>query len=264
MANEQNREEKRQYILSRIQEMCYFDDVFMTKCLEDYPTGIELMLRIIMNDNTLVVKEAQVQSVIKNLQGRSIRLDVKATDLKKKEYDVEMQRADSGARPKRARYNSSLMDANAILPGDDTELLPETYVIFITENDVLRGNLPIYHVERMIKENGKLFDDKSYIIYVNGEIKDETPLGKLMQDLSCANPDEMNYKELADRARFFKKDEEGRKIMSKIMEDIINHEKIEVAERMLDDGEISVDKIAKYLELPVEVVKELADNLQLV
>ena len=264
MANEQNREEKRQYILSRIQEMCYFDDVFMTKCLENYPTGIELMLRIIMNDHTLVVKEAQVQSVIKNLQGRSIRMDVKATDLKKKEYDVEMQRADSGARPKRARYNSSLMDANAILPGDDTELLPETYVIFIIENDVLRGNLPIYHVERMIKENGKLFDDKSYIIYVNGEIKDETPLGKLMQDLSCANPDEMNYKELADRARYFKKDKEGEKVMSKIMEEIINHEKIEVAERMLDDGEISVDKIAKYLELPVEVVKELADNLQLV
>lgn len=264
MANEQNREEKRQYILSRIQEMCYFDDVFMTKCLENYPTGIELMLRIIMNDHTLVVKEAQVQSVIKSLQGRSIRMDVKATDLKKKEYDVEMQRADSGARPKRARYSSSLIDANAILPGDDTELLPETYVIFITENDVLRGNLPIYHVERMIKENGKLFDDKSYIIYVNGEIKDETPLGKLMQDLSCANPDEMNYKELADRARYFKKDKEGEKVMSKIMEEIINHEKIEVAERMLDDGEISVDKIAKYLELPVEVVKELADNLQLV
>ncbi len=264
MANEQNREEKRQYILSRIQEMCYFDDVFMTKCLENYPTGIELMLRIIMNDHTLVVKEAQVQSVIKNLQGRSIRMDVKTTDLKKKEYDVEMQKADSGAKPKRARYNSSLMDANAILPGDDTELLPETYVIFIIENDVLRGNLPIYHVERMIKENGKLFDDKSYIIYVNGEIKDETPLGKLMQDLSCANPDEMNYKELADRARYFKKDKEGEKVMSKIMEEIINHEKIEVAERMLDDGEISVDKIAKYLELPVEVVKELADNLQLV
>lgn len=77
MANEQ----KRQYILDRIQEMCYFDDEFMTKCLEDYPTGIELMLRIIMNDNTLVVKEAQVQSVIKNLQGRSIRMDVKTIDL---------------------------------------------------------------------------------------------------------------------------------------------------------------------------------------
>ncbi len=264
MANEQNREEKKQYILNRIQEMCYFDDEFMTKCLEDYPTGIELMLRIIMNDNTLVVKEAQVQSVIKNLQGRSVRMDVKTVDLKKKQYDVEMQKADSGAKPKRARYNSSLMDADSILQGEDTELLPETYVIFITENDVLDGNLPIYHIDRTIKENGKLFDDKAHIIYVNGEVKDDTPLGRLMQDLSSVNPDEMNYKELADRARYFKKDEEGRKIMSKIMEEIINHEKIEVAERMLDDGEISVDKIAKYLELPVEVVKELADNLQLV
>lgn len=265
MTNEQNsREEKRQFILNRIQEMCYFDDEFLTKCLEEYPIGIELMLRIIMNDNTLVVKEVQVQSVIKNLQGRSIRMDVKTIDLEKKQYDVEMQKADSGAKPKRARYNSSLMDANAILPGDATELLPETYVIFITENDVLEGNLPIYHIDRTIKENGKLFDDKAHIIYVNGEVKDDTPLGRLMQDLSCTDPDEMNYKELADRARYFKKDKEGRQIMSKIMEEIINYEKIEVAERMLNDGEISVDKIAKYLELPVEVVKELADNLQLV
>ena len=32
------------------------------------------------------------------------------------------------------------MDANSILPGDDTEMLPETYVVFITENDVFEGN----------------------------------------------------------------------------------------------------------------------------
>lgn len=39
-----------------------------------------------------------------------------------------------------------------------------------------------------------------------------------MYDLSCVDPDDMNNKELADLARYFKKDEEGRKIMSKIME----------------------------------------------
>ena len=236
----------------------------MTKCLEDYPKGVELMLRIIMNDKTIVVKEAQVQAVIKNLQGRSIRMDVKANDVSDKRYDVEMQKADSGARPKRARYNSSLMDANAIFPGDDTELLPETYVIFITENDVLEGNLPIYHIDRTIKENGKIFDDGAHIIYVNGEIKDDTPLGRLMHDLSCSDPDDMNYRELAVRARYFKRDKEGQKIMSKIMEEIINEEKIEAAKRMLDDGELSIDKIAKYLALPIEIVEELADSLQLV
>ncbi|MDE5698334.1 MAG: hypothetical protein K2I96_13145 [Lachnospiraceae bacterium] len=155
------------------------------------------------------------------------------------------------------------MDANAILSGEDIELLPETYVIFITENDVLEGNLAIYHIERMIKENGKLFDDKAHIIYVNGEIKDDTPLGRLMQDLSCTNPDDMNYKELADRARYFKKDKEGRKIMSKIMEEIINHEKIEVAERMLERGKLTKEEIAEDLGLPLSVVENLANDLQL-
>ncbi len=129
---------------------------------------------------------------------------------------------------------------------------------------MLEGNLPIYHIERMIKENGKLFDDKAHIIYVNGEIKDDTPLGQLMQDLSCTNPDEMNYKELADRARYFKKDKEGGKIMSKIMEDIINHEKIEVAKRMLERGKLTKEEISEDLDLPLSIVESLENELQLV
>ena len=121
-----------------------------------------------------------------------------------------------------------------------------------------------YHIDRTIKENGKIFDDGAHIIYVNGEIKDDTPLGRLMYDLSCSAPDNMNYKELADRARYFKRDKEGQKIMSRIMEEIVNEEKIEAAKRMLDDGELTIDKIAKYLALPNEIVEKLADSLQLV
>lgn len=264
MANKQSIEEKRQLILNRIQEMCYFDDEFMTKCLENYPEGVELTLRIIMDNYELVVKESQVQAVIKNLQGRSIRRDIKTNDVADEQYDVELQRADSGAKPKRARYNSSLMDANAILPGDDAECLPETYVIFITENDVIGNNLPIYHIDRTIKETGKLFDDKAHIIYVNGEIKDDTPLGKLMQDLSCTNPDDMNYQELADRARYFKRDKEGQRIMSGIMEEIVNDEKIEAAKRMLEKGKLTLEEISEYLDLPLSVVEKLSNNLQLV
>lgn len=100
------------------------------------------------------------------------------------------------------------MDANAILSGEDTELIPETYVIFITENDVLEGNFPIYHIDRTIKENGKLFDDKAHIIYVNGEIKGDAPLGRLMQDLSCTNPDDMikNWRTGQDISRKIRRD----------------------------------------------------------
>lgn len=255
----QNGDQKRQYILERIQEMCYFDDDFMTKCFEDFNEGVELVLRIIMNDDELVVEKAHTQVGIKNLHGRSMRMDVTAVDRAAKQYDVKTQRAFLGAKPKRARYNSSIMDANAILPGDDTEYLPETYVIFITESDVLQRNLPIYHIDRRIEETGELFEDDAHIIYVNGQIKDNTPLGKLMHDFSCTNLEDINYKELADRARYFKTDKERRRFMCKIVEDIVakemKEERIEFAKNLLDNGKLTLEEIAQCSGLTVEEVE---------
>lgn len=71
-----------------------------------------------MNMPDLKVLETNTQYTLKNLQGRSVRLDVFATDSKGKKYNLEIQRADSGAGVRRARYNSSLIDANSLLPGD--------------------------------------------------------------------------------------------------------------------------------------------------
>lgn len=123
--------------------------------------------------------------------------------------------------------------------------------------------LRIIIIDRTIKETGTLFHDKAHIIYVNREIKDDTPLGRLMHDLSCADPDDMNYKELADRARYFKKDREGQKIMSKIMEQLLNEEKIEAAKRMLERGKMTKEEIAEDLDLPLSVVERLENDLQM-
>lgn len=200
---------------------------------------------------------------VKNLLGRSVRLDIYAVDSMGKKYNIEVQRADKGAGVKRARYNSSIIDTNALMPGAGFDDLPETYVIFITENDVIGDNLPIYHVDRIVKETGKKFGDEAYIIYVNGAYQDDTPLGMLMHDFSCKNPDNMHYKLLADKIRYFKEDEKGVASMCKIMEDLIDNEKKESALRMLTDGELSLEKIAKYSGLTLEQVKELS-QLQMV
>ena len=77
-----------------------------------------------------------------------MRLDIYATDSENKKYNIEIQRADKGAGAKRARYNSSLIDSNILPTGFEVENLAETYVIFITENDVIGKNKPIYHIER--------------------------------------------------------------------------------------------------------------------
>lgn len=50
--------------------------------------------------------------------------------------------------------------------------------------------------------------------------------------------------------------------MCKAMEDMITIEKKMAAVRMLEDEALPKEKIAKYLDLPLSVIEELAKELQ--
>lgn len=212
--------------LERIGRLRMLDDDFMSKVFED-PKCAEILLRIILNRKDLTVQHVQVQHCIHNLQGRSVRLDIYAVDTNGKLYDVEVQRDDRGAGRKRARYNSSVIDADIAEAGKQFENLPETYVIFITENDVLKGNLPLYHIDRIIRETGEFFMDEEHIIYVNAQITDETELGRLMHDFWCTNPSDMKNNILAQRVRYFKEEQEGVMVMCKEFEKLYAEGKAE-------------------------------------
>ena len=249
--------------LERLKSLRYMDDDFMTVCLADNFEGVELILRIVLEREDIKIKSVRTQEPMKNLQGRSAVLDVHAVDSTNKEFDVEIQRKDAGAGAKRARHNSSLLDAHILKSGDDTEDIPDSYVIFITENDVMKGNQPIYPVERYVTigENKVLFGDGSHILYVNGKYRGNDEIGKLMYDFSCTNPDDMNYEALAKKARYFKQDKEGVATMCKIMEDMRNETALrnakEIAIRMIKAGKMSLQDIADYTELSLDTVKEL-------
>lgn len=181
---------------------------------------MEYILRIILSKPQLSVREMHTQQDVPNIYGRAVRFDVFATDADGTEYDIEVQRADGGADPHRARFNASLMDTMHVEKGTDWKNLPETIVIFITEKDVLRGGKPIYHVERVVRELGsQRFEDDAEILYVNGAFQDDTPLGQLMQDFFCQEPSKMHSKVLAARANFFKSDEHGVMTMCKVIEE---------------------------------------------
>ena len=157
---------------------------------------------------------------------------------------------------------TSILDAHRLHPGDDFSNLPETFVIFITENDVIGKGKPIYRIERRIDDTDELFDDGEHIIYVNGADKDaSTELGKLMHDFFCTDPDDMHYRELANKVRYFKEDEKGVAAMCKVMEDMRNEavekDRIQNAIEMLKDG-LSIEKVAQYSRLAIDRVKELA------
>ncbi|MBR4455183.1 MAG: PD-(D/E)XK nuclease family transposase [Solobacterium sp.] len=264
---EAEKEKQHQEDLQRLRGLRLIDDDFMNVCFDGYTDGAELLLRIILNKPNIRVKSVKTQRRMKNLLGRDICLDIDADDETGKEYNVEVQRADKGADRKRARYHSSILDAHLLQPGDDFIDLPETFVIFITENDVIGKGKPLYRIERRIEETNETFDDGEHIVYVNGADKDaSTELGKLMHDFFCTDPDDMHYKELADKVRYFKEDEKGVAAMCKVMEDMRNEsardakwkQVVESVCRWLSMG-LSHEQIAKGEGITLEQVHEIAN-----
>ncbi|MCD7820571.1 MAG: PD-(D/E)XK nuclease family transposase [Lachnospiraceae bacterium] len=230
----------------------------------------ELMLRVILENKSLSIADSELQKDYKNPRGRSAILDIVAVDSDGKKYDVEVQQESEGASEKRARYHSGALDVNTLNPGEPFEALPGAFVIFITRDDVLGNNFPIYHIHRTIDENGKRFNDDACIIYVNSQIQDDTELGRLMHDFHCKDADEMYNDVFAARTRLLKETSEGVDIMSRELEEIYEagqesaakREKISTALRMLADG-VNPELVAKYVELALEDVKAL-DRMQMV
>lgn len=258
-------------LLVRIKNFRLLDDDFMVKCFEDNIPGTELVLHIVLGNSDLCVKSVKTQYWIKNLQGRSVVLDIYAVDSTGKRYDIEIQRSSAEAGVRRARHNSSMVDANILKPGQEPKDLPDTYVIFITEKDVFGKGWPLYPIDRVISGSGDFFDDGSHIIYVNAECVDDTPLGKLMHDFSCTNADDMNYKILADRVRYFKEDKEGIRAMCESMEELANEvaqkatqrANLATAESLLKLGVNTLSDIARCTRLSLEEVTLLAQELKI-
>ena len=259
--------------LALIEDFRLMDDTFMSKCFENAPECIELMLQIILGKKDLKVVKSQTEYPIKSLQGRGVRFDVFAKDSEGKEYDIEIQRADKGAEPKRARYNSALMDANALKPGEDFGKLRDTYVIVIAENDVMGEGQEVYSYLRTEEHSGKRLHDGTHIIYVNGATRSKTEIGKLVHDLLCRNAAEMYFEVFKKRVSQFKNSEEGRRIMCKAVEEFAERRAAEskaegkretmfaMAKRMLKDGILALKDVARYSGLSLAQVKELQASM---
>lgn len=273
------REAKRKKYLERIDKMCLMDDNLMSAVLQD-KACCELVINTILGRDDIIVIDSKSQYTVSNIHGRSVRLDVLAQNDKGEYINIEVQQADNGSFPQRARYNSSLIDANITIPGDDLSRLPETYVIFITSNDVLGYGLPVYMIERTILQNNKKFGDGTHIVYVNASVNDDTELGLLMHDFKCTDPGKMYNPTLSDTTNAIKKGT-GDKNMCKIIEDLLKEEveeavaeavaeanakaeekTIKTAISLIRTKSLSPEQIAEATELSLEKVHSLiAENM---
>ncbi|MBR1742301.1 MAG: PD-(D/E)XK nuclease family transposase [Lachnospiraceae bacterium] len=255
--------ELRQEDLERISRLRLLDDDFLVTFFTDNIEDTETLLRTILDKKDLKVKSVQTQRPIRNLVRRSLALDIYAEDEDGARMDVEIQRASAGASPKRARFHSSMMDVDAMRKRADWKELPESFVIFITETDVLHAGQPIYHIDRHIRETDSSFEDEAHIIYVNGANDEDTDLGKMMHDFRCTSAEELYNRKWAEKFKYYKESEEGVKKMSSVLDEMkmeaVWQEKAKSVFRWLAMG-VSVEDIAKGEDLPVEEVKEIIEQ----
>lgn len=246
-----------------IQKFRLMDDTFMSQVFQNRECT-QFLIRAILNDDGLVVTHVDTQNSLKNLRGRSVRLDITAHDESGKVYNIEVQRSDAGALPKRARYNSAMMDANITEPGEAFDALPETYVIFITETDYYRSGLPLYHVERKVEELNRSFQDDAHIIYVNGQYRGNDRIGSLMHDFSCTDPKDMYSRVLADEVTLYKSTDKGVNHMCRIMEDLTNESREEGRLEGQQEGRKTalLDNVRKFIASGM-TFEEIANILQL-
>lgn len=257
-----------------IKQLTLFDDVMMTACFDDKET-IQEVLRIILK-KTFLVKKVTVQQDNGPSYYHGTRFDVLAIDEKGKLCNIEVQQKDDGALVERASFYSGRLSTMALKKGEDYSKLRETYVIFITASDIFRRNLPIYNIKRRFDDNMEVFNDGSFILFVNGSYSGNDELGQFVHDMKECDPNKMYNKILSKRLSLFKSTDKsvdkGGKNMSGIMESLYTkwaeegrqegrqEGRLSSAKAMLFDG-LDIPTIARYTSLPLEEVTKLQDSI---
>ena len=199
------------------------DDLMFRKMAEDTEFCQEI-LRVILEDNQLIVLESTPQWTGANLQGRSVILDAKCIKSNGAQVDIEVQKADDDDHQRRIRYNSAILTTNIADPGIKFEKIPDVCVVFISKFDIFEGNLPLYHINRVVRETGKIVSNGFEEVYVNTKIKNDSEVSELMEVFASDNIYNSKFPKTSEMKHRYKETEGGLDVMCEIMERITSEE----------------------------------------
>ncbi len=207
-------------IREEVKKLVPIDDVMFRKMAEDKDFCQEI-LRVIVGDPELIVITHNPQKMVSNLQGRSVILDAHCVLVEGREIDIEVQKANDDNHQKRVRYNGAVLTANITEPGTKFEKVPNVCVIFISRFDMFKDGLSLYHVDRVIRENGRVVDNGFEEIYVNAAVNDGTDVAELMEVFISENVYNNEKFPLTSAGKHrYRETEEGQNVMCEIVEKI--------------------------------------------
>ena len=99
-----------------------------------------------------------------------------------------------------------------------------------------------------------MFGDGEHIIYVNGEYRDDSDIGKLMHDFSCWDPDEMNYELMRETTRYYKENPKGVEAMCRAFEEVREQRREQAQhadiKKLMKNLKMSAQQAMEVLEIP--------------
>ena len=246
---------------AKVKDLRPIDDVFF-EALAHNPEVMEEILRTILEDDKLIVKDVIVQSDQRNIYGRSVRLDSLCIIGNGARCNVEVQRSDNDDHFRRVRFNESSITVKDSQSGTDFKDIPDVYVVYISEFDIIGSGHTIYHVNKVIAETGQIIDDGTKYVYVNTVVDDGTDIASLMSCFTKKEFDNPKFPKLSKEVKYIKNTEGGLNSMCTVMkhyEDIarIEGKRLSYFE-MVQDGDITVEKGALKTNLTKEeFIKEM-------
>ena len=204
-----------------VQKLRPIDNAFFPVLGQD-PGVMEEILRVILNDDTLTVEKVIAEYTLPNLPGRGVRLDSFCETGDGHRINVEVQKADDDDHIRRCRYNAAGMTWKEAEKGTRFKDLPDVCVVYITEHDFLHGGRTVYHVDKILRENGSLIDDGSSVIYVNTAVNDGSAISDLMRCFMQKTVNDPRFPRLSEKVHQYKNTEKGAAEMCEELERYID------------------------------------------
>ena len=224
--------------LEKVRDFRPIDDVFFEALAQNREVCQEI-LRVILEDDQLIVNSVITQSSKNNLYGRSVRLDALCTLGNGTKCNIEVQRADNDDHLRRARFNASSITVKESNPGERFEDVVELFIVYISEFDFLKGGKTIYHVDKILRETGTIVDDGLHEIFVNTVIDDGTDISDLMACFMKKEVKNPKFPILSAEVARLKESEGGAQTMCDIME---RYEKIAVRADRIERIQYMINK----------------------
>lgn len=240
-----------------ISGLTLFMDQFARVVFSKRPDLIELILRILIDNPDLEIEQMQLQKEFNQIAGgRSVRLDVFAVDREGNVYDLELQRRGKIDYARIQIYEASILLALSE-EGKEFSDNPHISIIFLHEHDPKGDGEEMYRIDPVLRHSKERVDSRTDVMFVNGDSTQDTPVGKLVHDLKCADPDEMYYSEIAEAVRYFKTSQEEVLKMKTALDELLE----EVREETRKETRKEMRKEARK-EARKEILQDVQNVLQ--